>query len=110
MGEVGYERGERKMTNNKVRILKTGEVGEILEVAGLEVAGYGENKGTITVELPDGALRFVNKISELEIIQGGEREAHRAVASDYAKTQNQIGNPCEVKPCYITICENGEKR
>ena len=93
------------MTNNKVRILKTGEVGEILEVA-----GYGENKGTITVELPDGALRFINKISELEIIQGGEREAHRAVASDYAKTQNQIGNPCEVKPCYITICENGEKR
>ena len=69
MGEVGYERGERKMTNNKVRILKTGEVGEILEVAGLEVAGYGENKGTITVELPDGALRFINKISELEIIQ-----------------------------------------
>ena len=62
------------------------------------------------MELPDGALRFVNKISELEIIQGGEREAHRAVASDYAKTQNQIGNPCEVKPCYITICENGEKR
>ena len=72
------------MTNNKVRILKTGEVGEILEVAGLEVAGlevaglevaglevagYGENKGTITVELPDGALRFINKISELEIIQ-----------------------------------------
>ena len=34
----------------------------------------------------------------------------KAVASDYAKTQNQIGNPCEVQPCYITICENGEKR
>lgn len=49
---------------NKVMILKTGEIGEIVEVA-----GFGEDRGRITVELPDGAWRFINKISELKIIE-----------------------------------------
>jgi hypothetical protein len=29
-------------------------------------------------------------------------------AIEYAKVQNQIGNPCEVKPCYITFDKGGK--
>ena len=52
-----------------------------------------------------GLQKFVERL-----LASQRAELLKEIVERLPKTQNQIGNPCEVKPCYITICENGEKR
>lgn len=51
------------MTENLFKILATGEVGKVVSV------DYRPGDLGLTLELPDGALRFISHINQLEKVE-----------------------------------------